>query len=148
MPYPIVPLHKQESMPILFGEDQNGFQLSELQATLLKSTAATPNNNKYSANIVSLLKNIDQNTDFVVTAVTDSNERYCSVPSEIDDNTLISLKAEGLISGFGRSVKITERGRTALRDAYLKSDNSYRENKKSDRFDFRGFSRIAKKEGE
>lgn len=148
MPYPIVPLHQQESMPILFGEDQNSFQLSELQATLLKSTATGPTNKKYSSNVISVLQNIDQNTDFVVTAVSDSNERYCSVPKEIDDNTLMTLKAEGLVSGYGRSVKITERGRTALRDAYLKSDNSFRGNKKSDKFDFRSFSRIAYNKGE
>jgi hypothetical protein len=91
------------------------------------------------------LQNIDQHTDLVVTAVTDSNERYCSVPKEVDDNTLMSLKAEGLVSGYGRSVKITARGRTVLRDAYLQSDNTLRENKKSEKFDFRGFSRIASK---
>jgi hypothetical protein len=149
MPQPIVPIHKQESMPITFGESmQPEFQLSELQAIVLQTTASAKNNTRYSVNTIAALQNIDKNTDFVVTAVTDSNERYCSVPTEIDENTVLALKAEGLISGYGRSVKITERGRTALRDAYLSTKNSLKENRTSDKFDFRSFSRIANKKGE
>lgn len=146
MPQPIVPIHKQESMPITFGESmQPEFQLSELQSILLQTTASAKSNTRYSINTIAALQDIDKNTDFVVTAVTDSNERYCSVPTQIDENTVLALKAEGLISGYGRSVKITERGRTALRDAYLSTKNSLKENRTSDKFDFRSFSRIAKK---
>jgi hypothetical protein len=149
MPQPIVPIHKQESMPIIFGESgQPEFHLSELQAIVLQTTASTKNNTRYSINTIAALQEIDKNTDFVVTAVTDSNERYCSVPSEIDENTMLTLKAEGLISGYGRSVKITDRGRTALRDAYLSTKNSLKENRTSEKFDFRSFSRIANKNGE
>lgn len=124
---------------------QPEFQLSELQSILLQTTASAKSNTRYSINTIAALQDIDKNTDFVVTAVTDSNERYCSVPTEIDENTVLALKAEGLISGYGRSVKITERGRTALRDAYLSTKNSLKENRTSDKFDFRSFSRIAKK---
>jgi len=141
MPQPIVPIHKQESMPITFGESMQ----PELQSILLQTTASAKSNTRYSINTIAALQDIDKNTDFVVTAVTDSNERYCSVPTEIDENTVLALKAEGLISGYGRSVKITERGRTALRDAYLSTKNSLKENRTSDKFDFRSFSRIAKK---
>lgn len=149
MPLPIIPIHKQESMPITFGEsDLPGFQLSDLQATLLHTTAASKTNKRYSVNTIEALENIDKNTDYIVTAVTDSNERYCSVPPQIDDETLLSLKAEGLVSGHGRSVKITDRGRTALRDAYLASKNALKESRKSDKFDYLSATRVAFKKGE
>ena len=146
MPQPIVPMHKQENMPILFGESmQPEFQLSEIQAILLQPTAADLKMKKVSFNTIKALEDIDKNTDFIVTAVSDTNERFCSVPKDIDDHTLLSLKAEGLISGYGRSVKITDRGRVALRDHYLSTKNALNENKKSDKFDYKSFSRIAKK---
>jgi hypothetical protein len=149
MPQPIVPIHKQESMPITFGESmQPEFQFSTIQSILLQTTAASKPNVKYSMNTIAALQNIDKNTDFVVTAVTDSSERYCSIPQEMDENTVLALKAEGLIAGYGRSVKITERGRTALRDAYLSSKNSLLENKTSDKFDYHSFSRKAERKGE
>jgi hypothetical protein len=144
MPQPIVPIHRQEYMPILFGESElPEFQVSELQSILLQQHAYAQNNKRIAVNFVKALEQIDKNTDFVVTAVTNSNERYCSVPNNIDDNKLLALKAEGLISGYGRSVKITERGRTALRDAYLGKKNVLRENRNSDKFDYNSFSRIA-----
>lgn len=143
MPQPIVPLHIQEGMPITFGDSmQPEFQLSELQQTLLQS-AASPTRKKYSINAIEALKQIDQNTDLIVTAVSESNERHCSIPTTMPEETVLALKAEGLISGYGRSVKITERGRTALRDQYLSSKNAIKETKSSDKFDYRSFSRIA-----
>lgn len=145
MPQPIVPIHQQEAMPVTFGESLiPGFQLSELQSILLQSTAASNQNIKTSVNVVAALQDIDKNTDFVVTAVSDSSQRYCSVPHHIDDETLLSLKANGLVSGNGRSVIITDRGRTALRDAYLKTNNSYKENRTSEKFDFLSANRVAK----
>ena len=149
MPQPIIPIHQQEYMGITFGDSmQPEFQLSELQSILLQTTATSNVNKKYSINTVDALQKIDKNTDYIVTAVTDSNERYCSVPNVINDETLLALKAEGLVSGYGRSVKITARGRTALRDAYLSTQNSLKENRSSEKFDFRSFSRLASKKGE
>lgn len=146
MPQPIIPIHQQESLSIMFGDSmQPEFQLSDVQSILLKSTAASIGNKRYSIDTIKALQDIDKNTDFVVTAIRDSNERYCSVPTDIDDNTMLALKAEGLISGYGRSVKITERGRTALRDSYLSSKNAFKENRAKDKFDYKSFSRIAKK---
>jgi hypothetical protein len=143
MPMPIVPIHQQERMPFTFGDQmQPEFQLSELQSLLLQATNK-PVKKKYSYNTMDILQNIDKNTDLVVTAVSDSNERYCSVPDQVDDEMLFALKAEGLISGYGRSVKITDRGRTALRDHYLSTKNALNENKPADKFDYRSFLRIA-----
>ena len=142
MPQPIVPIHKQESMPILFGESlQPEFKLSPLQEIILSPTAADTKQKKYSVNTVKALSDIDKNTDLIVTAVTESNERFCSVPSTIDDNTLLTLKADGLVSGYGRSVKITDRGRTALRDYYLSTKNAFKESRTSDKVDFSLFNR-------
>jgi hypothetical protein len=146
MPQPIVPIHQQEGLPILFGQSmQPEFQLSELQAILLQPTNADKRLTKISANFITALATIDKNTDLIVTAVSGSNDKICSVPFNVDENTLLALKAEGLISGYGRSVKITERGRTALRDHYLSSKNSMKENRVSEKFDYRSFSRIASK---
>jgi hypothetical protein len=148
MPQPIIPIHQQESLSILFGDSmQPEFKFSELQSILFQQTASSNVNKKYSLNTIEALQNIDKNTDFVVTAVTDSNERYCSVPNEIDSETVLALKAEGLISGHGRSVKITDRGRTALRDAYLSTKNALMENRASEKFDYNSFARLASKKG-
>jgi hypothetical protein len=143
MPQPIIPIHQQENLSITFGDSmQPEFQLSELQQILLQATS-TPKNKKYSHNTLEVLDRIDKNTDSVVTAVSDTNERYCSIPHDIHDESILALKAEGLISGYGRSVKITDRGRTALRDHYLSSRNSLKESRNSDKFDYKSFSRIA-----
>lgn len=146
MPQPIIPIHQQEKLSIMFGDSmQPEFQLSDVQSILLQPTAASVASKRYHVDTIKALQDIDRNTDFIVTAIRDSNERFCSVPAEIDDNTMLALKAEGLISGYGRSVKITERGRTALRDAYLSSKNAYKENRAKDKFDYKSFSRIAQK---
>ena len=145
MPQPIVPIHRQENMPIMFGESElPAFQLSDIQSILLQSTASKKENRKYSNNTISALIDIDKNTDLIVTALSEGNERFCSVPSKIDENTLIALKADGLISGHGRSVKITDRGRTALRDSYLSTANILKDNRVSEKFDYRSATRIAR----
>jgi hypothetical protein len=146
MPQPIVPIHQQETMPILFGESTlPGFQLSEIQTMLLYPEENIKTAAKYSDNTIDALVNIDKNIDLVVTAFTESNERYCSVPAEINDNLLLGLKAEGLITGCGRSVKITDKGRIALRDHYLNSKNALRDSRSLEKFDYKSFSRIASK---
>jgi hypothetical protein len=145
MPQPIIPIHQQESMPITFGEStQPEFQLSELQQILLQATNR-PVQKKYSQNALKALEEIDKSIDLVSTAITDSNERYCSIPAHLNDETVLALKAEGLITGYGKSVKITDRGRVALRDSYLKSTNALKDSRTSDKFDYRSFSRIASK---
>jgi hypothetical protein len=146
MPQPIIPIHQQENMPITFGESmQPEFQFSELQQILLQATNR-PVQKKYSQNTLKALEEIDKSMDSVSTAiVADSNERYCSIPAHLNDETVLALKAEGLITGYGKSVKITDRGRVALRDSYLKSTNALKDSRTSDKFDYRSFSRIASK---
>lgn len=133
-------------MPITFGESmQPEFQFSELQQILLQATNK-PVQKKYSQNALKALEEIDKSMDLVSTAIAaDSNERYCSIPAHLNDETVLALKAEGLITGYGKSVKITDRGRVALRDSYLKSTNALKDSRTSDKFDYRSFSRIASK---
>lgn len=147
MPFPIMPLHIQENMPMLFGDNDFGqpeFPISDIQFAILSPTAADRKPKKIGNSIIKALTDIDSNTNLVVTAVSEGNERYCSVPGNIDDNTLLSLKADGLVVGNGRSVKITERGRVALRDHYLNSKNALADLKKADKFDYRAVQRISK----
>jgi superfamily II helicase len=87
-----------------------------------------------------LLKIIEQNQDEIVTAANVVNNirdaKTFVVPKNIDDNSLLALKTAGLISGHGRSVTLTDRGRVALRDAYLKDPvNEFRKARKKDKFD-------------
>ena len=89
---------------------------------------------------IDLLKIIEQNQDEIVTAANIVNNirdaKTFVVPKNIDDNSLLALKTAGLVSGHGRSVTLTERGRVALRDAYLKDPvNEFRKARKKDKFD-------------
>ena len=88
---------------------------------------------------IDLLKLIEQNQDEIVTAANIVNNirdaKTFVVPKNIDDNSLLALKTAGLITGHGRSVTLTERGRVALRDAYLKDPvNEFRKARKKDKF--------------
>lgn len=138
MPQPIVPIHQQQNMPVLFGESsQPEFQLSDLQVALLNATASSPRPKMVNSNTVKALVDIDKNTpDLVVTAITGSDEAFRTVPSSVDNDTLLGLKADGLVSGYGRSVKLTDRGRTALKNHYLNDTNSLDESKTSSKFDY------------
>ena len=148
MPQPIIPIHQQEMMPIMFGESiLPEFQMSEIQSILLQPTAADRKAKKYSMSTVEALEQIDKNVDLIVTAVSSAGDRFCAVPHSIDDSTLLSLKAEGLVSGSGRSVKITERGASVLKDHYLSKTNALKDSRVSEKFDYRSFSRIASSKG-
>ena len=63
--------------------------------------------------------------------------KVCSVPNVISDNDLLSLKTAGLLTGYGRSVELTEKAKLALRDHYLSTDNvnEFRKQRTKDRFD-------------
>ena len=144
MPQPIIPIHKQENLNITFGDsDLPGFNMSEAQMILLQPSVIDRGVKKIASNVIMALENIDKSTDLIVTAVSEGNERICSVPRHIDDHILLSLKASGLVTGHGRSVKITAQGKEILRDHYLKSSNLLRENRKSEKFDFGTAVRVA-----
>jgi hypothetical protein len=115
--------------------------LSDIQLMLLGGSTNTREAKiTVSQKHIDLLKIIEQNQDDIVTAANVVNNirdaKTFVVPKNIDDNSLLALKTAGLISGHGRSVTLTDRGRVALRDAYLKDPvNEFRKARKKDKFD-------------
>ena len=110
MPIPIKPVHSLDLHAELFdGPSMEGLGLSDIQIQMLgisnapKKEASVKLSDKY----ITMLKAIDQNINEIVTAanifVNNPETKFCSVPSEISDNDLLSLKTAGLISGNGRT---------------------------------------------
>ena len=138
MPNPIVPIHKQNDHDELFNIEVDG--LSSIQQQLLGPRVAAKKT--YSARTMDMLERIYKSVDPVLSQANNMLNRTAevndifNVPSNIDDYELLGLKTEGLIVGGGRSVKLTEAGRIALRDHWLKSQNDKKINKESPRFDY------------
>lgn len=122
--------------------------LSDIQLMLLGGSSNTREAKiTVSQKHIDLLKIIEQNQDEIVTAANVVNNirdaKTFIVPKNIDDNSLLALKTAGLISGHGRSVTLTDRGRVALRDAYLKDPvNEFRKARKKDKFDLNAAKEI------
>lgn len=143
MPIPIKPVHSLDLHAELFdGPSMEGLGLSDIQIQLLGVNSqpkkeAMKLSNKY----IDMLRQIDSNSDEVVTAASQmtvhSDTKYCNVPGEINDNDLFALKTAGLIKGYGRSVELTEKAKLALRDHYLSQEtvNEFRKGRTKDRFD-------------
>lgn len=143
MPLPIKPVHTLDLHAELFdGPSMEGLGLSDIQIQLLGVNSqpkkeAMKLSNKY----IDMLKEIDSNSDEVVTAASqmtvNSDAKYCNVPGGINDNDLFALKTAGLIKGYGRSVELTEKAKLALRDHYLSQEtvNEFRKGRTKDRFD-------------
>lgn len=143
MPLPIKPVHSLDLHAELFDTpSMESLGLSDVQIQML---GIVPNKKeasiKLSENYLSMLKVIDQNINEVVTAansaVNNKDGKVCNVPNDISDNQLLALKTAGLISGYGRSVTLTEKAKLALRDHYLSSEttNEFRKARQKDKFD-------------
>jgi hypothetical protein len=141
MPNPIVPIHKQNDYDQMFGGEPEVSGLSDIQQQLLGPRTAAKKT--YSSQTLSLLERIYKSKDEVLSSANSYLERTAevsdiySVPGNISDYDLLGLKTEGVIVGSGRAVKITEAGRTALRDHWLKSQNDKKINRESPRFDYK-----------
>jgi hypothetical protein len=144
MPIPIKPVHSLDLHAELFdAPSMEGLGLSDIQIQML---GIVPNKKeasiKLSENYLSMLKIIDQNINEVVTAansvVYNKDGKICNVPTEISDNQLLALKTAGLISGYGRSVSLTDKAKLALRDHYLSQEttNEFRKARQKTKFDF------------
>lgn len=144
MPLPIKPVHSLDLHAELFdGPSMEGLGLSDIQIQLLgvsqqpKKAEAAKLSNRY----IDMLRAIDASTDEVVTAASqlalNKDGKVCSVPNVISDNDLLALKTAGLLTGYGRSVELTEKAKLALRDHYLSIDNvnEFRKQRTKDRFD-------------
>jgi len=144
MPLPIKPVHSLDLHAELFdGPSMEGLGLSDIQIQLLgvsqqpkKAEAA-----KLSTRYIDMLRTIDASTDELVTAASqlalNKDGKVCSVPNNISDNDLLALKTAGLITGYGRSVELTDRAKLALRDHFLSTENvnEFRKQRTKDRFD-------------
>lgn len=139
MPLPIQSLNN-------FPEDNDNVQmsslgLSDIQIQLLGLSKPTREAKVIvSQKHIDLLKEIEKNQNDVVTAANMLNNikdaKVCNVPKSIHDNDLLALKTAGLLTGSGRAVTLTEKGRVALRDAYLKDPvNEFKKARKKEKFD-------------
>lgn len=143
MPIPIKPVHSLDLHAELFdGPSMEGLGLSDIQIQLMGvSNTTTKEASKISSRYLDMLKQIDANIDLVVTAANsianNKEAKTFNVPNEITDNDLFALKTSGLISGYGRSVNLTDKAKLALRDHYLSQDttNEFRKARTKERFD-------------
>lgn len=144
MPIPIKPVHSLDLHAELFdGPSMEGLGLSDIQIQLLGVSQAPKKIEaaKLTGKYLEMLKSIDANTDALVTAASyvalNKDAKICGVPNEITDNDLLAMKTAGLLTGYGRSVELTERAKLALRDHYLSTDNvnEFRKQRTKDRFD-------------
>lgn len=145
MPLPIKPVHSLDLHAELFDSpSMSNLGLSDIQIQLLgiNQPQQQKEASKLGQKYIDFLKTIDQNIDEVVTAannVTYNKEaKVCFVPSDISDNDLLAMKTAGLLTGYGRSVELTEKAKLALRDHYLSQEtvNEFRKNRTKDRFDY------------
>ena len=145
MPLPIKPVHSLDLHSELFDTpSMESLGLSDIQIQLLGVPQNTQQKeaSKLGQKYIDLLKSIDQNVDEVVTAANvltyNKEAKVCTVPTEVSDNDLLALKTAGLLTGYGRSVSLTDKAKLALRDHYLSQEtvNEFRKNRSKDRFDY------------
>lgn len=145
MPLPIKPVHSLDLHAEIFdAPSMENLGLSDIQIQLLG--VSQPPQQKEASKIgqkyIDILKSIDKNVDEVVTAANlvslNKEAKVCNVPTEISDNELLALKTAGLLTGYGRSVTLTEKAKLALRDHYLSQDtvNEFRKSRTKDKFDY------------
>lgn len=121
--------------------EMSSLGLSDIQIQLLGLSRPTREAKvTVSQKDIDLLKIIEKNQNDLVTAANLVNEiknaKVFNVPSTIGDGELLALKTAGLLSGSGRAVSLTEKGRVALRDAYLKDPvNEFKKARKKEKFD-------------
>ena len=148
MPSPIKPVHSLQAHDEIFENNSGlgGGGFSSLQEQLLGGYTSPAFTSREAAKLpdedLALLEQIEKSQDDLVTVAQSlasngmRNGQYFRVPEAISDNTLLRLKTQGLISGNGRLINFTDRGRVALRTRYLNSPNEFRESRTSTRFDY------------
>lgn len=143
MPLPIKSLNDQNmNSSILDMPEMSTMGLSDLQIQLFGFTQTESREaSKISERQLIMLKEIDANINEVVTAANQvaniKDSKVCCVPQNITDHDLLALKTAGLISGYGRSVTLTDRAKVALRDHYLSQEtvNEFRKSRTKNKFD-------------
>lgn len=156
MPRPIMPIHKLESLDGIFDpQTYEGAGISDIQNFFLnESSERKASAIKYDDKILNMLETIDKSEDELVTTASSlvsnnkMSEKIYSVPRNIPDNDLLHLKTLGLVTGSGRSVKITEKGVVALRTKWLSEPNTLKTNCAKENFDYQNassFRRVSSK---
>lgn len=144
MPTPITPVSQQDLPTQLFDPKYSSpANISDLQARLMGMTPEGVREaaRKYPIDTLYMLDAIYKNEDSQLTAINQvvlaksgADARVFRVPEAIGFNKLLSLKTQGLVSGDSRSVKFTDRGRIALRDYWLTTDNHLKTNRAKTEF--------------
>jgi hypothetical protein len=120
MPFPITPIGDINSFDNIFDSRPD-----DDVATAGKYFSKEPDN----TDSIKLLEIIDKYQDNIVSAaaniVSGNGEKYYNVPESINDNLLLKLKGEGYCVGYGRTVRFSDKARSALKKRYLGSENSY-----------------------
>lgn len=132
MPQPIRPVSELEKDYLLFSSCEGESAPEEFVSQVNKKVAI-------SMNVIQALEEIDKNTDLISSAVAQGNERYCSIPKSINNETILKLKIDGYITGYGSTVQITDKGRIALKNNYLSKQNSIKEKRGAEKFDYKKY---------
>lgn len=138
MPLPISSVSQQFSGDFLKGSDDMSF--SDIQRAMLNMDGAQSERTaaKYEervlAHLDAIFKNADEDLTKVAEITTGSPRAMFRVPADVSDYDLLQLKTAGLLTGHGRSVAFTQRGREALRMKWLNSTNKHKDDRKANEF--------------
>jgi hypothetical protein len=123
MPLPIMPSGKPYEYMNIFNNKEDA--VNDIY-TASKYFAKEPD----SSDSLSLLEIIDRYQDTIITTaaqiVSGVKETYYEVPTSINDNMLLKLKSDGLCYGHGRTVRFSDKAKTALKKRYLSTENKFR----------------------
>lgn len=135
MPLPISSVSQQFSGGFLQGSDD--LSLSDIQRAMLNldgapaERVAAKYDDRILAHLDTIFKNTDENLTKVAEITTGTPKAMFKVPGDVSDYDLLQLKTAGLLTGHGRSVAFTQKGREALRMKWLNSSNKHKEDRKS-----------------
>ena len=155
MPFPIKPVHQLDEHNETFGyKDENKNEMrsdiSALQMMFMDNTREAAAKPRYSESTLNTLEDIYNSVDKITSLATEYANPHreasvmYSVPTSVTDNDLLGLKTAGLVIGMGRSVKLTEAGKVALRDKWLGEPNNFVVNRMKEKFDYKNASSHSK----
>jgi hypothetical protein len=122
MPHPITPIGRIDDIE-LFDTPMNGEELLMAQSYFKKDTEPK--------GLIDMLIKIDKHQDDLITEAAtyvsgNPDDKQYKVPTDITDDQLFKLKGSGYVSGTGRVVSFTKKGKDAIKKAYLSTENSFK----------------------
>lgn len=122
----IRPLHQIEGNDYIF-EHSLSLGYSDLQGMFLENTSNQKTAAKYADGVLEMLEQIHNSENSLITTasnyLTKNSDTQYDVPIDINDNSLLYLKTQGLVVGSGRVVKITDAGKNAIKSKWLSETN-------------------------